>query len=221
MKKRNVFWVFVILGVFFLENKLQAQNYVTTSPDSVCAGAQNVVYRIPPPADQNSVYNWSVTGAGVMTVFSAPVNDSMYVNWPATVGVDFVRVFQSVGAGCQGPLAELEVRRYLPTATIAGSATICQGNNVPGSFTITFTGRAPFSATYQFVSGGNTIGPFTINNINSNTYTINLPVIANEGTYTGSILNAADSNCNIATPSGSPTLNVVGQPPLPLIQHIN
>lgn len=221
MKKRTSYLILCILFLGLSIDIITGQSYVTSSPDSVCAGAQNVVYRIPPPADQSSAYNWSITGVGVMTIYSAPVNDSIYVNWPATVGVDYVRVFQSVGVGCEGPEAELEVRRYLPTAVLIGSATACQGSAVNGSFTITFTGKAPFSATYQFTSGGNTIGPVTVNNINSTTYTINIPAVANAGTYTGSIVSAGDANCNIANPTGAPVLNVINQPAMPIIQHID
>ncbi|MFN4123969.1 MAG: hypothetical protein ACK4GL_11790 [Flavobacteriales bacterium] len=210
-----------ILLILFFNQDIDAQAYVTSSPDSVCAGAQNVVYRIPPPANQNSVYNWSVTGAATFTNFSAPVNDSIYVNWPATAGVDFVRVFESAGAGCQGPEAELEVRRYLPTATFNGTATICAGNPVNNIYSVTFSGKKPFSFTYQFTSGGNTIGPFTINNINSNTYSFDLPAIANSGNYTGTIISASDGNCSINNIVNNAVLNVITSPALPVIQHLD
>lgn len=211
-------FIFCLNFLFFA---LQAQQYVSTSPDSVCAGAQNVVYRIPPPASQSSVYNWSVTGAATFTNQSAPVNDSIYVNWPNTVGVDFVQVFQSAGPSCNGPQAQLEVRRYLPTATLSGSATICQGNPSNGAFTVTFTGRAPYSVTYQFADGANIIGPFTVNNITSTTYSISIPTVANAGNYTGSIITASDRGCTISTTTGNPVLNVVTAPTLPIIQHLN
>lgn len=211
--------LFICFNLLFVA--LQAQQYVSTSPDSVCAGAQNVVYRIPPPASQSSVYNWSVTGAATFTNQSAPVNDSIYVNWPNTVGVDFVQVFQSAGPSCTGPQAQLEVRRYLPTATLAGSATICQGNPSNGAFTITFTGRAPYSVTYQFADGANIIGPITVNSITSNTYTINIPTVNTAGNYTGSIITASDKGCNISTTDGNPVLSVVSAPALPIIQHLN
>lgn len=211
-------FIFCLNFLFFA---LQAQQYVSTSPDSVCAGAQNVVYRIPPPANQSSVYNWSLTGAATFTNQSAPVNDSIYVNWPNNVGVDFVQVFQSAGPSCTGPQAQLEVRRYLPTATLAGSATICQGNPSNGAFTVTFTGRAPYSVTYQFADGANIIGPFTVNNITSTTYSISIPSVANAGNYTGSIITASDRGCTISTTTGNPVLNVVTAPTLPIIQHLN
>jgi len=216
MKKKLLFLYFNFLLI-----ALQAQQYVATSPDSVCAGAQNVVYRIPPPANQSSVYNWSVTGTATFTNQSAPVNDSIYVNWPNNVGVDFVQVFQSAGPSCTGPQAQLEVRRYLPTATLAGIGTICQGNPSNGAFTITFTGRAPYNVTYQFADGANIIGPITANNITTNTFTINIPTVNIAGNYVGSIITAADKSCNISTISGNPILNVVTAPTLPIIQHLN
>ena len=200
-----------------------AQQYVTTSPDSVCAGSQDVLYRIPPPAGASpTTFNWSVTGTGVMSVFAAPVNDSIWVDWPNTAGVDTVKVFQSNGAGCVGPTASLPVVRYLASATISGTAaTLCVGNGINNHYTITFTGRPPFSVTYQFTSGANTIGPVTVNNIMTNTYTINIPAVANAGTYTGSITAAHDKSCNMTNLTGAPVLNVINQPALPVIQHID
>lgn len=212
----------VIIGIVALcTTHLNAQQYVSASPDSVCAGAQNVVYRIPPPASQSSVYNWSVTGAATFTNQSAPVNDSIYVNWPATPGVDFVQVFQSNGPNCTGPQAQLEVRRYVPTAVLSGSGSICQGNALNGAFTINFTGRAPYSVTYQFSDGVTTIGPFTINGITSTSYSVNLPVLTTAGNFTGSIISASDRSCVISSVSGNPGLNVFTAPPLPIIQHLD
>ena len=200
-----------------------AQQYVTNSPDSVCAGSQNVLYRIPPPGGVSpTVYNWSITGTGMMNIQAAPVNDSILVNWPNTVGVDTVKVFQSNGGSCVGPTAALPVVRYLPTATLGGNAaTICAGNGLNGNYTITFTGRGPYSVTYRFVSGSNVIGPITVNNITTSTYTINLPPVANAGTYTGNIVSASDKRCPILSIGGTPTLNVITQPGLPVIQHID
>lgn len=220
---KNVFFRGAFMLLLFSPLGLFAQQYVSTSPDSVCAGAQNVLYRIPPPAGVSpTVYNWSISGAGVMNVQAAPVNDSILVNWPNTVGVDTVRVFQSNGAACVGPQAVLPVVRYLPTAVLGGNtATICQGNGINGNYTITFTGRAPFSITYQFTDGVNIIGPFTVNNITTTTYTINIPAVANAGTYTGAILSASDRNCSVVNTSGAPILNVITQPALPVIQHID
>lgn len=200
-----------------------SQTYVTSSPDSVCAGAQDVLYRIPPPGGVSpTVYNWSISGTGSMTIMAAPVNDSILVDWPNTVGVDTVKVFQSNGGSCVGPTASLPVVRYLPTATLAGNAaTICAGSGLNGNYTVSFTGRAPYSVTYQFSDGTNTIGPVTVNGITSSTYVIDIPAVANVGTYTGSIVSAADKTCPMTSLSGTPTLTVITQPGLPVIQHID
>ena len=156
-----------------------------------------------------------------MNVQAAPVNDSILVNWPNTVGTDTVKVYQSNGS-CVGPTARLPVVRYRPSATLGGNtATVCAGNGVNGNYTITFTGRPPYSVTYRFTSGANTIGPVTVNNIMTPTYTINIPAVANPGTYTGNIVTANDKSCPITTINGAPTLNVVAQPVLPVIQHID
>lgn len=215
----------IIFGImsFLCTRTGYAQQYVTNSPDSVCAGAQDVVYRIPPPAGVSpTTFNWSVTGAGAMSVFVAPVNDSIWVDWPNTAGVDTVKVFQSNGTGCVGPVASLPVVRYLTSAVFAGNtATVCAGSGINNNYTITFTGRPPFSVTYQFTSGANTIGPVTVNNITGNTYTVNIPAVANAGTYTGSIVTAHDKRCTITNTSGAPVLNVINQPATPVIQHLD
>jgi hypothetical protein len=135
--------------------------------------------------------------------------------------VDFVRVFESAGAGCEGPQAELEVRRYIPTATFNGSATICAGNPVNNTYSVTFTGKKPFSFTYQFSSGGNTIGPFTVNNINTNTYSFDIPNVDNAGNYNGTIISASDGNCTINNIVNNAVLNVITSPTMPQIQHID
>lgn len=219
---RYIFKFLLSCFAFIMATGSFAQTYVTNSPDSVCAGAQDVLYRIPPPAGTSpTVYNWSITGTGFMSVMAAPVNDSILVDWPNTVGVDTVKVFQSNGGGCVGPTAALPVVRYKPTATLSGAtATICAGTGINNQYTITFTGRPPYSVTYQFTSGANTIGPITVNNITSTTYIINIPAVANAGTYAGSITTASDKSCP-ATVAGSATLNVITQPGLPVIQHID
>lgn len=201
---------------------INAPQYVTVSPDSVCAGDQDILYRVPPPGGVSpTVYTWSVTGAGTATVLAPPVNDSILVDWPNTVGTDTVKVFQSNGGGCVGPTIALPVVRYQPTATLAGNATtICTGSAVNGNYNVTFTGRPPFSLIYQFTDGVNTIGPVTVNNITTYNYTINIPAVMNAGNYVGSIISANDRGCPISSVNGHPTLTVITQPPTPSINHI-
>lgn len=220
---KHVIRLSIITLLFLTAHTGYAQQYVTNSPDSVCAGAQNVLYRIPPPAGVSpTTFNWSITGTGNMTVWAAPVNDSIWVDWPNTVGVDTVKVFQSNGTGCVGPTTSLPVIRYQASAAFTGNtATLCAGNGINNQYTITFTGRPPFSVTYQFTSGANTIGPVTVNNISSTTYTVNIPPVANAGTYTGSITSAHDKSCNITNLSGAPMINIINQPATPVIQHID
>lgn len=219
---KKLYDIVLVILVLFAWQTGYGQQYVTSSPDSVCVGAQNVLYRIPPPGGVSpTVYNWSITGTGVMSIMAAPVNDSILVDWPNTVGVDTVKVFQSNGGSCVGPTAALPVVRYKPTANLTGNtATICAGSGINGNYTINFTGRPPFAVVFQFTDGVNTFGPFPVNNIMTNSYVINIPPIANAGTYTGSILSASDKTCPIA-PTGTATLNVITQPGLPIIQHID
>jgi hypothetical protein len=208
---------FIVLFLSLFNLQAWSQAYVTSNPDSVCAGSTNVVYRIPPvSSNPTSTYNWSISGGG--TVIAQANDDSIYVNWSNTPGTDQVRVTEVSGAGCSSPQASIDVVRYRPTATVSGGPfNICAGTTGSISFDVTFTGRAPFSVTYSFTNGGFTIGPFTENNIQTKVHTITIPVpgILAAGTYTGTISAASDKgSCSATTISGNVTL-VISQPAAP------
>lgn len=199
------------LVLIALSQSVLAQGYVSSNPDSVCPGSTNVVYRIPPAsAVPSSTYAWSITGTGS---FSQPSgDDSIYVNWPNTLGTDQVRVTETNGAGCTSPQATLDVVRYRPTAVVSGGPfNICAGVAGSISFTVTFTGRAPFSVTYSFSNGGSTIGPFTESNILTKVHTITVPVpgITPSGNYSGTITAASDKGgCTATSITGSLALTI-------------
>lgn len=203
--------IIVFLSVVFCS---KAQNYVTTIPDSVCTGATNVVYRIPP---QNSIptstYNWSVSGGG--TIVTQADDDSIYVSWSATPGTDKVFVSETSSGGCTSSQAEMPVVRYRPTASISGGPFLfCAGVGGNISVLLTFSGQPPFSVTYRFSNGIITI-PYTENNIQEKSKIVNIAVPNNlfPGVYTGTILSASDRiGCAAAGSSGSVTLTI-SQPP--------
>lgn len=209
---------FVCLAQFLFFGKALAQAYVSSNPDSVCAGATNVVYRIPPAASvPTSVYTWSITGGG--TVIAQASDDSIYVNWSSTPGTNQVKLTETNQAGCSSPQASLDVVRYRPSASVSGGPfSVCAGSSSNISFDVIFSGRAPFSVTYSFTNGGTTIGPFTENNIQTKTHTINVPIpgIIPAGTYTGTISAASDKEACAATNiSGSISL-VISKPSTPI-----
>jgi hypothetical protein len=202
----------------FSTMQLYGQQYVTTSPDSVCAGSSNQVYRIPPvSSNPTSNYSWSITGGG--TVVTQVSDDSIYVNWSNTIGSNFVNVSETTSGGCVSPQATLEVRRYRPTATLTNSTVnLCAGVGGSVSYDVNFTGRQPFSVSYVFSNGGLTIGPFTENNITTNSHQIGTTIpaiLAIAGTYTCTITAASDKGgCTASSVSGTATL-IISQPAAP------
>lgn len=104
-----------------------------------------------------------------------------------------------VDANCAGTLsgASLVTVNPLPTAHIAGTATICNGQQT--NLDITFTGTAPF--TYSYSDGTNTFGPFNTNNAN-----VAIPVHPSAST-TYSVTAVDDNNCT-GTFSGSAVVTV-------------
>lgn len=170
-----------------------------------------MVYRIPPASvNPTSTYTWSVSGGG--TIVPQANDDSVYVNWSATPGTNQVTVLETTSGGCASPTGTLNVVRYQPTATISGGPfNVCTGTSGSISFTVTFTGRAPFSVTYGFTNGSTNIGPFTENNIQTKVHTITVPVpgILAAGVYTGTISASSDKGgCAAAASSGNIVLNI-------------
>ena len=86
----------------------------------------------------------------------------------------------------------------LPTATISGTNTICEGDAT--TITINFTGTQPWSVTY---TDGTT--PVTVNNITGSPYTFNVSPGSNT-TYT--LTDVSDANCTGTDISGSAAITV-------------
>ena len=199
--------LYLILG-YALSLPIHAQSYVTSSPDSVCAGATNVVYRIPPSSSNPaSTYNWSVNGGG--SIIPQANDDSIYVNWSGTIGQSKVFVSETSSGGCTSPDAEILVERYRPSAAMSGGPfTICQGVGGTVPVLLNFTGQPPFNIAYKITNGLLNV-QFTENNIQEKSKTVNIsiPSYLPAGTYTGSLVSATDRiGCSALSLSGTVTL---------------
>ncbi|MBQ6276373.1 MAG: proprotein convertase P-domain-containing protein, partial [Bacteroidales bacterium] len=97
-----------------------------------------------------------------------------------------------------------------PTATVSGGGEICNGDN--STFTITFTGVAPYSYTWSDGSHSTTA---TLNSGNSATITVTPSV---RTTYT--VTSVSDSRCGSGTTSGSAVVIVNPKPVLSSISAL-
>ncbi len=91
----------------------------------------------------------------------------------------------------------------LPTATVSGTTSICNGQTA--NLTLDFTGTGPW--TYSYSNGSTTFGPFATSN-NPEIVQVS-PTVAT--TY--SLVGIDDSNCS-GTVSGSASITVVYSPPV-------
>ncbi|MCC6410931.1 MAG: gliding motility-associated C-terminal domain-containing protein [Saprospiraceae bacterium] len=131
---------------------------VLAGPATVCAGGGNYLFKID-TLYPNSTYNWSVPSGAVVS----GAGDSIYVNFNASVSgqvcVQALNNCDTLPPVCQN----IQVSP-VPTVDLTGDATICNGESV--TLTFTMTGNGPFdigwtdgSANFQLtdVVSGHTI----------------------------------------------------------------
>jgi hypothetical protein len=128
---------------------------ITADGEGYTAGSGTVINEIPLSSSRVS---FSEQTNGVYTLsYTVAIGDN-----PVGAGELGVSLFLNDGAGNSGgPFSQLEpntlsVYTELPTATIAGSQSICEGE--PAVITVYLTGRAPWSL---FISDGASSIPFT------------------------------------------------------------
>ena len=100
------------------------------------SGVQSLIQPIPGMAS----YSWVISGGGTGTAGGGPTNPSVTVLWTITAG-QTVSVNCLAGPSCTAPnptVLDVSVNP-LPTATIAGTITVCQNSASP---LITFTGAS-------------------------------------------------------------------------------
>lgn len=134
-----------------------------------------------------SGYIWS-TGATSQTISTGTAG-------PVTVTVTDVN-------GCEGSAASSVTVNAIPTASIVGTDSICDGQS--SSFSINF-GGAPGPFTYSYSDGSTTIGPLT-----TGSATVNIPVSPTT-TTNYNLVALSNANCP-GTVSGTALVHVT---PLP------
>jgi hypothetical protein len=158
MKKYNLFLSThsgkLVCFIFFLILlSLSPNSYGQSDPSpeqTVCTG--NEPYLV--TGTTGSAYNWSVTpGSSGSQWRINGTGNSVTVDWLAA-GIYTLSVTETSSAGCPGTPSVVTVTvNPLPSASISGSATVCQDSDEPF---ITFTGigaSGPYTFTYT-INGG-------------------------------------------------------------------
>ena len=159
----------------------------------VCANSTQV-YSV--TSRVGSVYSWTVPGGAA--IVGDPSANSITIIFANVGGTVSVR--ETNAAGCVTNHTPLAVTvNPLPTATISGGGTICDGSSV--SLAVNFTGTGPYTFTYALNGVSQPPVPTA-----ANPYTL---VTTLAGTYT--IVNVTDANCT-NNGSGSATVTYFPKP---------
>ncbi len=152
------------------------------------------------PGPYNFVYNpGNVAVNGVTNPAVINVNPSSTTNY------SLVSVSNANCSGTVSGSATVTVHP-LPTAQIAGTQTICNGQTA--NLTVNFTGTGPW--TYSYLANGNPVGPFV-----TNTSPATITVTPSANTTYSLPLTVTDANCTGTNTSGSAIVTVT---PLPTAQ---
>lgn len=157
-------------------------------------------------------FSYKINGGGVQTVNTTSGNAvaiNVPTDAPGTFVYTLVSVQESSGTSCSSGVSgsATVVVNPLPSATIAGSTTICQNSSAPA---ITFTGSggtAPYKFIYKINGGSNQ----TITTTSGNSITLNV-LTGTSGTYLYSLVSVQESSSTICTNTASGSATVVVNP---------
>ncbi len=179
---------------------------VTDANGCINSDSQNVVVNANPIP---SITGNTVVCQGINTTLNAGAGYSGYL-WSTgatsqtlnTGTAGPVTVTVTDGNGCTGTAVTSITVNAVPTASISGIDTICDGQ--ASSFNINFAG-APGPYTYSYSAGGSTVGPLT-----TGAALVNTPVSPNT-TTNYNLISISNNNCT-GTISGTAQVAVI---PLP------
>ncbi|MFN8436945.1 MAG: gliding motility-associated C-terminal domain-containing protein [Cytophagales bacterium] len=170
-----------------------------TISSSVCKSANATInYAGTPSSTANYIWNF---GSG--TVISGSGSGAYQVSWPSE-GTKTVKLIVNESNGCFSDTTTKTIKvDSLPTAAIFTDTSVCLGQNA--NVKVTFTGKAPFTATVTDQLG-------KTYNVSSTGYTAVVAVSQTvNSVYTIVSNSVSDSRCS-GTESGSATVKVL---PLP------
>jgi len=172
---------------------------------TLCAGTTGEPYSSTNDySSTGAVYVWDYTGAGATWTVNSPTSISVNFSNTATSG-NFT--LTEMISGCSYTNTKAVTVNPLPTATIAGTTTLCQNSTAPN---VTFTGSlgtAPYTFTYKINNGADLTVVST-----GNTATVAAPTSA-AGVFTYSLVSVQDASstaCSNAV-TGSATITVDAQ----------
>ncbi|RYZ54062.1 MAG: hypothetical protein EOP49_05945, partial [Sphingobacteriales bacterium] len=177
---------------------------IISGANQVCNNTNGLLYTT---QSGYSDYEWNVTG-GTITSGGGLTDNFVVVDWnvagTGTVSVNFSNMF---GCTAAAPSVRNVLVRALPTATVSGSAQVCQDAASPF---ITFTGAAgvaPYTFNYQ-INGG---AIQSVTTVSGNSVTVSVPTTA-VGSFEYSLVNVTGANGCAQTQSGSATIIVNSLP---------
>ncbi|HCE58418.1 MAG TPA: hypothetical protein DER09_11445 [Prolixibacteraceae bacterium] len=184
----------------FVSNIFTPSVSIAASPsNAVCSGQQVTFSATPTNGGSSPAYQWNVNGV------NAGSDSSSYTYSPANNDIVTCVMTSDLSCVTSANATSNEITMAvnpIPSATISGSATICDGQTAP--IQIDFTGTGPWEVTTQ----RNDAEPVTVFDITDNPYIF---YVSTAGTYTISAFN--DDLCD-GTFSGNAVVTVN---PLPTI----
>ena len=174
----------------------RAQINVSASSNSPICSGNTATVNAGTPSGGTSPYNysWNNGSFGTSTTYTTSTLTSSYT----------VTLTVRDNNGCTASTTTPITVNPRPTATVSGGGEICKGNR--STFTITFTGVAPYS--YTWYDGHNSTNA-TLTSGNSTTITV-----TPTSTTTYTVTSVSDSRCGSGTTSGSAVVTVNPKPVL-------
>ena len=168
---------------------------------SICAGTASSTYSTT-AADATS-YSWSITStpSGIGTI-TDPTANPVTVDWTGDPGTATITVEAANECGISSPTSALVTVNALPTATISGALTICDGSSA--DLSVALTGTQPFAFIY---TDGTT--PVPVSGITTSTYTL---TVSPTSSKTYNLTSVTDATTCSGTVTGTATVTVNPKP---------